>query len=913
MKRSKSVSPGGARRGGVRRRGGSSGDGWSGQGERGASAAGPGRGTARPSLSEPAKSVSPGGARRGGVRRRGGGSGDGWSGQGERGASAAGPGRGTARPSLSEPLQTMMIEDAPKGRALERPLHPKKRRSRCPSVLIADAKSMKKSIGVDDAGSSSPNINSEPIVATTPSPKPSEVVLVVPSATPSELMVPTSEFLMFLTSLDLETSSSAINSEPIVATKPSPESCEVGLELVVTSATPSELLVATSESSVTPMSLDLETSSSALDVESGGSGTSTPRKTGDGSSTPRATRATKHRMQLLQDQDQEQKSIEHLFYGSSDEEDAEDDEDTVQLPIPRTVRVFLEDEHDEEGTVPANLNFAWPPPPPTSGSVEPATPPEDQSAAPLPDPLATSNIDKFDFQWRAFPQPQIEPEVRREPFSNIMCGATTSFATPYDAFIAIWDRQIMEHIAVETNRYAQQLAAIMIQSNTLYPQSRITKWVDTTVDELYVYFAIILATGIVVKTRLEEYWNGTRDVFITPEFTTAMFLDRFLLLSRCLHFQNNETFKPASFTRSQAKLFKLQPVLDHLNHKFSNLYNMDQNIALDESLTMWKGWLDINQFINNKAAAVGIKTYEICESKSGYLWRFEVHTRHEECSNAQASPVSGVIPALVLRLLKGLEHRGHTVWMDNFYNSPALARELKCRGFDCAGTLRTNRQLVPRELTNGKMAINQLCGCTSGDVDLIVWRDKKYVSLISTYHGLATVKCGGILKPTVVSDYNICMGGVDRKDQMLSVYPIERKRTAVWYKKFFRRLLNVSTLNAYILFKSEHTTTHRNFRKTLVNELISRHSPQTRTRPSPINTDSKPVSDPQVFEHYPKQYVLAEHNKSGHRYRRNCVECEKRVTTYCYGCNKALCTFTCFGPYHKKLYKDTQKVTKKKE
>ncbi|KAF9798758.1 hypothetical protein SFRURICE_021555 [Spodoptera frugiperda] len=142
---------------------------------------------------------------------------------------------------------------------------------------------------------------------------------------------------------------------------------------------------------------------------------------------------------------------------------------------------------------------------------------------------------------------------------------------------------------------------------------------------------------------------------------------------------------------------------------------------------------------------------------------------------------------------------------DNFYNSPALARELKVRGFDCVRTLRLNRQFVPTELTNltkGALAVGQVRGCTSGDVDLVVWRDKNLVSLISTYHGLATVKCGDVLKPSIVPDYNVCMGGVDRKDQMIAMYPIERRRNRVWYKKFFRRLLNVSVLNAFILLRT---------------------------------------------------------------------------------------------------------------
>ncbi|VVC96065.1 unnamed protein product [Leptidea sinapis] len=79
--------------------------------------------------------------------------------------------------------------------------------------------------------------------------------------------------------------------------------------------------------------------------------------------------------------------------------------------------------------------------------------------------------------------------------------------------------------------------------------------------------------------------------------------------------------------------------------------------------------------------------------------------------------------------------------MDNFYNSPALARYLKTLGFDVVGTLRTNRQFVPRELaelTKFNMKRGQIAGLTSGDVNLLVWRDENIVATISTYHGNET-------------------------------------------------------------------------------------------------------------------------------------------------------------------------------
>ncbi|KAF9406028.1 hypothetical protein HW555_013446, partial [Spodoptera exigua] len=385
--------------------------------------------------------------------------------------------------------------------------------------------------------------------------------------------------------------------------------------------------------------------------------------------------------------------------------------------------MFMDEEEEivEEGCV--NITLEWPPQPPRPSDLEPTPalpPPASPSrASSMSDSKITMEpSDKFKFEWRAFSMPEIEPHLRREPFSQNI-GPTVSFTNPYEAFTAIWDREIIELIVRETNIYAQQLTTTMLEDGAMCPNSRITRWQDTNVIEVYTYLAIVLAMGVVVKSRLEEYWNTSKDIFSTSGFSTEMTFDRFQLLSKCLHFNNNNDCDTASLTRSQAKLFKVQPILDHLNVNFSQLYNLSQNVALDESLTMWKGWLDINQFIRNKAATVGIKTYEVCESQTGYLWRFEVHAGHDTSAVQEVhDPVSGIVPALVLRLLNGLEHKGHTIWMDNFYNSPALARELKVRGFDCVGTLRTNRQFVPSELgsiTKKDMTVGQMFGCTSGD------------------------------------------------------------------------------------------------------------------------------------------------------------------------------------------------------
>ncbi|KAF9416067.1 hypothetical protein HW555_006479 [Spodoptera exigua] len=162
--------------------------------------------------------------------------------------------------------------------------------------------------------------------------------------------------------------------------------------------------------------------------------------------------------------------------------------------------------------------------------------------------------------------------------------------------------------------------------------------------------------------------------------------------------------------------------------------------ALDESLLMWKGWLEICQLIPNKAAITrGGGTYEIFEFHTGYLWRFEIHA-HKKAQPQQFLPVPVQF---------------------------CLARRLKSLGFDCVGTLRTDRKFVPQalnSLTKRNMRQGQITGLTSGDVDVMVWRDTNRVAMIPTYHGNGQQTTRESTKPILILDYNIMMCRVDKKD-----------------------------------------------------------------------------------------------------------------------------------------------------
>ena len=50
---------------------------------------------------------------------------------------------------------------------------------------------------------------------------------------------------------------------------------------------------------------------------------------------------------------------------------------------------------------------------------------------------------------------------------------------------------------------------------------------------------------------------------------------------------------------------------------------------------------------------------------------------------------------VVLDLLKGLEHKGHCIYMDNWFNSPALVSKLSQLGFGPCGIVRYTTRGIP--------------------------------------------------------------------------------------------------------------------------------------------------------------------------------------------------------------------------
>ena len=157
---------------------------------------------------------------------------------------------------------------------------------------------------------------------------------------------------------------------------------------------------------------------------------------------------------------------------------------------------------------------------------------------------------------------------------------------------------------------------------------------------------------------------------------------------------------------------------------------------------------------------------------------------------------------MVIKLVEGLEDKGHHVYCDNYYSSPTLFEDLRKAGFGACGTLRLNRKHVPKRIkSKRKMKKGDVMVVIKNGTLYLKWMDKRVVSMFSTIHNQHRMvpvqrrsrhsRSGreDIEKPECICDYNKLMGGVDLYDQLCSYYSFDH-RTVKWWRRAFFHLLN---------------------------------------------------------------------------------------------------------------------------
>jgi len=474
-------------------------------------------------------------------------------------------------------------------------------------------------------------------------------------------------------------------------------------------------------------------------------------------------------------------------------------------------------------------------------------------------------------------------------------------AEPLDYFEQLFPETLWTRLATETNRYATEKAPAKAQY-------------DTDVKELKAFIALTMAMSIHQLPRMKNYWSDDW-VLSVPQFRQVFTRDRYLYLFYNVHMVDNSTALPCD-DPSHDRLFKIRPLITKLNETFQEAYSPSKNVSVDESMVRFKGRSSLKQYLPMKPIKRGFKIWCLSCSGSGYLLQFRIYTGKD--AEQPGSLAERVVVELVVPLCA---KSNCTVFMDNFFTSLPLMKRLAEEGIHTCGTFRSNRVGFPAALKDTGNVKQLKRGDAmfryKGDTTALVWMDRKPVFVVSNAHSpimesvrrknkdgsVSLVNC-----PTIVADYNRYMGGVDLNDQLKSYYQYNRKSRRWWLRLFFH-LLDVTVVNAYILYlqvyrihchppQKYRPIDQLSFRCRLIDQLVDHFScRKEKGRVSKTVVSLVPSGHNIVdLRQYGVPSGRCEYCSIGkYKYRKR-----KETQFGCRKCNKRLCPTGCWTDFHKK-------------
>ena len=112
-------------------------------------------------------------------------------------------------------------------------------------------------------------------------------------------------------------------------------------------------------------------------------------------------------------------------------------------------------------------------------------------------------------------------------------------------------------VVIETNRFANKF---FLENLDKAANSYLKNWTDLTVNELQVFIGLVILMGIVHKPNINSYWSRD-ELYNTPIFLKVMPRDRFKVILRFLHFDDNATYNVENADRDH--LHKVRPLRVH--------------------------------------------------------------------------------------------------------------------------------------------------------------------------------------------------------------------------------------------------------------------------------------------------------------------------------------------------------------
>ncbi|XP_055006442.1 piggyBac transposable element-derived protein 4-like [Boleophthalmus pectinirostris] len=524
-----------------------------------------------------------------------------------------------------------------------------------------------------------------------------------------------------------------------------------------------------------------------------------------------------------------------------------------------------------------------------------------QGAEPsTPQTTQTSGASDSDDRWRNGNEEDTAPESLcfrpTNPPGPIL--DTTSSWTALQLFQLFFSSSVVKTIIDNTNLNAQRrkLAGVKYA------------WEPLDIKDFYIFLAILVYTGLCGVPEQPDYWRKSFP-YGNPFPGNTMPRARFEAILWSLHLSDpskDEENDRKRGTPEYDRLFKLKPLYTDIQTACMDNFQPDKNISIDERMVASKAKIGMKQYNKDKPTKWGYKLFVLADSTTGYTWNFSIYSGKSDSRSKHGLGYSSVMDLLPFDQLGS----GYTLYVDNFYTSPALFLELKEKNMGACGTIRKHLPGFPTTTVNDlpkKARRGDVRWLRKDSLLFVKWMDKREVAMCSSVHKASSgqtvprnIKTQGVWSienvpvPDAVLDYNKNMGGV-LSDALIGFYTVHHK-TMKWYKTLFYHFLDIVIVNSHILYRETEKTlatgtkilTQKKFREALCEQLVEYAKSSVPAVPVTPSVTCMPT-------YYPG---------STRKYCRRCFDAgEKRVKTavHCRKCQVPLCLTSqknCFTIWH---------------
>ena len=429
--------------------------------------------------------------------------------------------------------------------------------------------------------------------------------------------------------------------------------------------------------------------------------------------------------------------------------------------------------------------------------------------------------------------------------------------------------------------------------------------------ELWAYIGVCIILSVNPTRQIRHLFSS--DPFMSNAGIRNVFtLKRFLKIGHyfCV---SDKSVEPPKDSEHYDKLFKIRPVVEHLNKMFPKYYGHGKNQTVDESSVKMKSKDSVRMFSPLKPAKFAWKVWSRCDSDSPqrpYLLQFIPYLgkKHTKVSK------HGLFFDVMNELTKSLRGSNARLYTDSAYGSVKIALFLMKHSIYLTSTLRSNSiglppqvKCPPKKLPRGTHRIFQ--DKNNRNLTTCYWWDTKPVRFLSCHCDPRTVtfalrrvqaRYERINQPLMAFSYGNHYKNVDFFDYWSTKYAIARRSYRPW-KYMWNFCLQASIVNAYILFMATNKQPRNksycqtDFRLALGKLLIGGFSVrklEPRVEPFFVGPESPPE---QFMNHQncrmpkPRGCLCKIHTKY--------FQCKKRTVFGCLACNVYLCKM-CHPKWH---------------